>query len=334
MELIITEDREFWDKLVMSSPHGTIFHTWDWLKIIEKHCQCKLYPFVGFKGTTPVISIPLFQMKKGFIKMVFSPPPHMAIPFLGQIIPNSDDLKQNKFESTYYDFSDAIDAFLKSEGVDYVNIVTPPDFIDGRPFLWNNYDVIPQYNYIFDLKLGKDTLWRNLKKQTRKNITRAIGKGITTEIGARDELKKIYQLLIERYSQQEKKSGLKLDYLLDLYDNSPDNFFIVIAKYDGKLVGGLINLLYGDNVMSWIGNTKSSIKGYYPNDLLIWQSIEYACKKNFLHFIEIGANTRRLTEYKSNFNPNLLMNLKISKKKFHVGLFEKLYMKYRNLFLK
>jgi hypothetical protein len=46
IELRVAEKNEgkSWDRMVEASTYGTIFHTWKWLKIIEKHTKSKLYP--------------------------------------------------------------------------------------------------------------------------------------------------------------------------------------------------------------------------------------------------------------------------------------------------
>ena len=57
---IATEaDRGQWDEIVASSAEGTLFHTWKWLKIMEKHnvkkqysriFKGKLYPLIVWEG--------------------------------------------------------------------------------------------------------------------------------------------------------------------------------------------------------------------------------------------------------------------------------------------
>ena len=57
-------DAQLWDHIVDSSPQGTLFHTWKWLKIAEKHTATKLYPLMGIKGETVIGVLPIFHMKK------------------------------------------------------------------------------------------------------------------------------------------------------------------------------------------------------------------------------------------------------------------------------
>ena len=93
-----------WSKLEENLQQGTIFHTWKWLKIVEKHTRSKLYPIIGVKGTAIIGFYPLFYQKTFLFRFVFSPPPRVAVPYLGPIIIDYDELKQDKKESTFIEF--------------------------------------------------------------------------------------------------------------------------------------------------------------------------------------------------------------------------------------
>ena len=60
IDIKISDKRE-WKKLEENPQHGTIFHTWEWLKIVEKHANMRLYPIIGMKGTTVVGIYPIFN---------------------------------------------------------------------------------------------------------------------------------------------------------------------------------------------------------------------------------------------------------------------------------
>ena len=72
--------------IVDSSPQGTLFHTWKWLKIAEKHTATKLYPLMGIKGETVIGIFPIFHMKKFGISVCLLPPPSTAIPILARLL--------------------------------------------------------------------------------------------------------------------------------------------------------------------------------------------------------------------------------------------------------
>ena len=93
-----------WNEWVSLSPHGTIFHTLDWLKIVKKYKNMELIPIVGYRGNEVIGLFPLFLIKKGRFKGAFSPPPKTSIPYLGPSILRYDQIKQDKKEYILHKF--------------------------------------------------------------------------------------------------------------------------------------------------------------------------------------------------------------------------------------
>lgn len=305
--LKICDDQREWDEVVDRSPHATLFHTWKFLKIMEKHTPSKLYPLIGMKGTTPIGVYPLFFQKRFFLKTVFSPPPHCAVPYLGPLILDYDKLKQSKKESLFIDFQKAVDDFISSElRAHYVSIATPPGLDDSRPLRWANYGIRPMYNYLLDIGQGTDYVWNQVNKKLRQDINRTGKKGVVVVGGSKEDIKFVYDSLSARYEKQEKIVTTPKEYLMDIFDSfHPNNLKIFIARYQDELVGGMIDIYYNNKVTSWIGNSKTDITGLAVNDLVQWSAIEHACMQGFKHYEEVGANTPRLIQYKSKFNPEL-----------------------------
>jgi len=303
-------DSEEWDRLVEASPHGTIFHNWKWLKIIEKHTHTKLYPIIGFEKDTPIGVYPLFFKKKYFIRAVFSPPPRVSVLYLGPAFLYYDELKQSKKESIYVELQKVVDNFIASElKPNYIYISTPPGLSDARPLKWTGYEVEPMYNYFNDLSGGTEQVWQRLKKKLRQDVERTRKKGVTIEEGSKKELKKIHELLALRYSDQGKIVGDSLQYFLDLYDSFfKKNLRILVARYEGEIITGLIDVYYKDKITSWVGNLKANLRKISPNDLMNWEAIKWACEHGFKNYETMGAaNMERLYRYSSKWNSDTLI---------------------------
>jgi len=313
--LEISKDSEEWDNLVEKSPHGTIFHTWKFLKIVEKHTNSKLYPIIGMKGTTPVGIYPLFLQKKFFLRLVFSPPPHVAVPYLGPVIVDYDKLKQSKKESIFINFQKAVDEFISSElKADYVYISTPPKLLDSRPLRWVGYEIKPLHSYIIDLSKGIDCIWKQFEKKLRQNINKTKREGISVEEGSKEEFERIYDLLVERYKEQGRIVTVSKEYLCDVYNSFyPENIRITVVKYMSDIITGSIDTYYKDILTSWIGHTKTKIKNIYPNDLLRWEAIEWAYENGLRYYEEIGAGVEKLCTYKAKLNPRLVVHFSATK---------------------
>jgi hypothetical protein len=329
LRIASSEDAKEWDEINAKSPHGTIFHQWDWLKITEKHTQTTLYPLIGIKGSTSIGIFPLFFQKKGPIRMVFSPPPHAALFYLGPVMVGYDTLKQEKREINYISFQNSVEQFITHElKAQYISISLPPGLLDPRPFTWSGYSFEPQYDYVIDLSIGLDSLLETLDKRGRQNLTHAKKRGISVELGGKKEYEKILDLMEIRYKQQGKNVTVLRAYFLDLYEVYKDYLKIFVAKVDDKIVTGSIDVQYRDTHYSWIGNPKPKRRiSPSPNDLLIWESIRYAYERGFRFYVTMNAaGDRRLhSYYASKFDPELKVHISVKKHSSLTGLLERVY---------
>jgi len=307
VELQIANEKDLWNQIVESSPHGTIFHTWNWLKIVEKHSGAKLFPLVGYRGSTPVGVYPVFRLKKKIFRMVFSPPPRTLLLYLGPAIANYDRLKQNKKASLFWRFQREVDEFISSElKANYTRIRTSPG-LESRPLMWGGYDVRPLYTCMIRLDRDLDDIWSQLHRKTRVNIEKTKREGVTVQISDKEGLEYLRTALHERFKEQGFRSEKDYyrEYLNDLYDSFyPENMKIFVAKYKEEMIGGFVLLCYGDWTGLWIGIPKTRLSGIYPNDLAQWEAIKWARERGHkIYEIMDSGDDPRLTDYKSKFNP-------------------------------
>jgi hypothetical protein len=323
------DDAKKWDEINANSPHGTLFHTWDWLKNTEKHTQTMLFPFIGSKSSTPIGIFPLFFQKKGPVRMVFSPPPHAALFYLGPVMGGYDTLKQEKREINYLGFQNSVEHFIRNElKANYVSISLPPGLRDPRPFIWSGYSFEPQYDYIIDLSIGLDSLLQKLDKKGRQNLNHAKKRGIRVELGGKKEYEKILDLMDIRYAQQGKNVTVSREYFLDLYEAYKDYLKIFVAILDDKVITGSIDFQYRDTHFSWIGNPKPKTRiSPSPNDLLIWESVRYAFEQGLRYYVTMNAagDKRLHSYYASKFDPELRAHFMVKKHSHLTGILEKGY---------
>ena len=328
---IVKEDSEFWNRLVQKSYHGSVFHVWEWLKIAEKHTNTKLYPLVGFKGTEPVALLPLFYKKKLGIRMVFSPPPYVAIPYLGPVIVDYNNLKEDKRLSILSSFMKVVEQFVNEElNAGYRFTIMAPNFLDCRPFKWLNYEITPMFHYLIDLSEGENYVWSQIKRKLRCDVERTKKRGVYVEEGNEKDLRCVYDLLVQRYKQQELPVTVPIDYLLDIYKNfNPENLRIFVAKYNGETISGIVTLTFKDKIIFWIGAPKKNFMGTTPNDLLQWEAIRWACRMGYRFYEEIGAGTERLAIFKAKYNPTLCVSFAAKKYNLSTKIIEGMYLRLR-----
>jgi hypothetical protein len=299
-----------WDAAVSSSPYGTIFHTWQWLKIAEKQSATELLPFLIHKGEQLVALYPVFLQKKGIINLAFSPPSKAYMIYLGPIIVDYDSLKQDKKENIYIQVQNEVDNYIFDiKKCKYARIRSSPGLYDSRPLSWCGYIVNPSYTYRIDLSRGIDFVWQQFDGDLRRSISKAVKQGITVRSGDKEDIAFIHQSLVDRYIAQGFKPNDYTDYLHSLYDCFyPEKMKIFVAESHGKRIGGTFNLCFKNVMCFWTGLPKTDIDGVYPNDLINWEAIKWA-QINGIKYYELmdSGDDSRLRHFKSKYNPDLVI---------------------------
>jgi lipid II:glycine glycyltransferase (peptidoglycan interpeptide bridge formation enzyme) len=327
LQIAGNEELKNWDMLIEQSPYGTIFHTLDWLKIVEKHTNSKLYPLIGLKGKEVIGVFPVFYTKKGLLKMVFSPTPKVGIPYMGPVLLGYENLKQDKKESLLVDFVTRVDNFIHSNfKPTYIHFELPPGLIDCRPFKWLGYQVEPTYGYLLDISVGLSDLDLNFSIHARRNIKKAEKDGLSIELGSKEELLVLYDRLYKRYEEQEREIPISKDYLLEVFDNYfPKNLKVFTVWYKDDIISGGLKLCYKDRIIDWIGQPKTAVRT--ANDFLHWGVMKWGIEHKIHYYEILGANTLSISQFKSKFNPSLDIYFTIKKATIAGIVAEKLYEK-------
>lgn len=328
------DDAKLWNEIVYASPNGTLFHSWEWLKIVEKHSGSKLFPLVFFDADDkkPFGAIPLFFKKKLGMKMVFSPPPGSAIT-LGPILVDKG-YKQHKYELSCLEFQASVDTFINSLGAGYINIVTSPGLLDIRPFSWSHYTVAPCYTYLLNLSPSLQTIWNNSTSSLKRDVNSAQKKGVIIQEPSDEIGDYLFGALEERYAQNHQRTSSSKNYYNDIFNQfRPANIKAFVALYEGKMVTATVCTIYKDTVTAWIGSTKPQVKGLEANKLLYWNMIMWAKNNNYQYFEVEGANTKHLCAFKSIFDPALSIYFEIKKMNLLGSFAEKAYFQLKKKYL-
>jgi hypothetical protein len=314
MELkIATEtDQQTWDEVVERSPNSTLYHTWKWLKLAEKHSNLKiagmlsgarLYPVMLMEKDNPVGVYPLFLFSLAGLHFCFSPPSQTETMYLGPLFPDIDTMKQEKKQIFFLEMQNEMDRFMKKDiKSNNILIKTSPGFEDCRSFRWGGYTVEPRFTYHIDLREGTENIWKNFNRSLRYYIEKAKKEGIVVSAGNKEDAYYIYDLLKERNRIKSSK-----DFIGSVYDTFfPDRMKIFIAKAGSERLSGIITVIHKDMVSFWIGSPKYSYKGISPNELVLWESIRWASEQGYKTYEIVGADDYSLFQFKRKFNGKII----------------------------
>ena len=307
MELVLKKinNQEIWDSFVEKNHTSTLMHKWSFLKTIEKYSGYKLIPYGIYNNNEIMCILPIFIKQLFLNKLIFSPPPRMALPYLGFVFNNDyfnlrADQKENFIKMIYLD----LDKEIRKINPSYLQITSTPNLQDFRIFKWNNYHIDIQHTYVIDLSKPTDQIFSEMKKRKRQKINKAKREGI--EIHEINEPDFVYESINKKYEKQKITSPIiSKEYLKDLKKSFPNNIIFRIAQHDGKIVGSEALINYHKLHLNWIGGSTPDIK-LPVNELLLWDYIVKAQEIGLNKFDFVGANTENISHFKSQLGPELI----------------------------
>lgn len=297
---------ERWDRLIERAPSGTPFHRRAAVETLAEHADAELHPLVGYKGEEPVGVFPVFEMSKGPVPAVFSPPPDLKINHLGPVPCNLDGLKTRKRERRHRQFvegcldhlDDAIDPWFTLMRIGY-------DYPHTRPFDWNDFDITPRYTYVVDLDRDTDDLFAAFSSDARRNVRTVEESDADVFEGDRELAATVLDQVAARHRDQGESFRLTEEFVTDLYDRLPDGAVRTYGvSVDGSTVGGMITVNSETTAYRWQGGVKPDLE-LPVNDALDWHIMSEAVDRGQTRYDLVGANLPRLCRYKAKFDPEV-----------------------------
>lgn len=138
-----------------------------------------------------------------------------------------------------------------------------------------------QPRFVFRLNVeGKteDEVFALFHSKTRYNIRVAIKKGVTVELGKREDLARFHEIMVETGLRDEFVIR-SLDYFERMYDVLGENCRLYLARHEGKIIAGTLALCYGDKVWYLYGASSNESRNVMPNYLLQWEMIRWAIER-------------------------------------------------------
>jgi hypothetical protein len=296
---ILKEDEVLdWEYIVVNSPMGTIFHSSDWLNILERSLKIKLIKLAAYEEQRIVGVFPISIVGPRYIRGVFSPPPIIENPYGGPL--------------TFPDKIGIINKFIRSviRGSVLVDITFPPTFnsnskcySDLIPFK----DVIQyKHTYIINLKNPEVLIWKHFRDDTKKYIKRAINEEIKVVEGKSPASVDIYYKMLEDTYFRQGFHPLPKEFYLQVFSTlkPKGQAKIVFAEKDGVPVAAYFFLIYKGTINTWTSAsnyTNPYFKRCSPKRLIIWEIIKWAKENDILTLDLEGANIPNIAYFKESF---------------------------------
>ena len=158
-----------------------------------------------------------------------------------------------------------------------------------------NYEGIqPRFVFRLDLK-GKteDEIMQDFHHKVRYNIRLAERKGVTVQVGSREDVAKFHSMIVE--------TGIRDNFVVrgrEYYEKvfdclAPEHLRVFMAYFDGKPIAGTIGILYGNKCWYLYGASINDHRNLMPNYLLQWNMIQWAIESgcDIYDFRGVPGNT-------------------------------------------
>jgi hypothetical protein len=286
MEIVNNLDIDIWKKYVDNHPQGNIFHTPEIFEV-----------FKNAKDFHPEIWAVIDNQR--CLKALFLP---VRISYLGSVLPDFTT-RAVSYGSFLLDQSKdglkALSILLKEylnskrNSIVFTEIRNLYDFghlkeiIAREGFIFENY-----LTYLIDLNMSREKLFNKIGKRTRKHIRRAIRqKDISiNEVKDRSMVSEVYDLLKKTYKHAKILLANKslFESAFDILQPAGMAKFL-IAEKNGTPAAGSVELIYKDTVYGWYQGFDRKYSKYNPNELLIWNILEWSSTNGYRTYDFGGA---------------------------------------------
>jgi len=184
----------------------------------------------------------------------------------------------------------------------------------SEAFTKTGYVFEEHLDILFDLKKGKDELWKEIHPTRRKQINRGLKREVKTKVSELlqpGELAECYAILRSVYKEA------KLPFPpLAYFGNAISSFTkkgyfrAVLAEYNNEIIGFRFFLSYNKLLYDWYAGSKSEHYDKYPNDILPWEILKWGAENGYETFDFGGAGKPDIPygvrEYKLKFGGMLV----------------------------
>src|SRR5450759_1293181 len=306
------EDKEQWDEFVETSPQGSLFHKWDFLKTVERHSKYEFLPYCVYSGEELRCIFPLFIGRNRGLTVMNSPPPNTQISYLGPAFdPSVEARKATPKEKIFEEVTDEVCREIDKIAPNLVSFTTVPNLLDLRFFIWKNYREHLRMTYAVDLERSLDEIWTSFTRRCRQRIKQL--SPYSPEIQQTNDVSTLLDIWRPRFSELGIEVPLLSDtYLKELVAAFPQDITVYTLSIDGMVATAIACCaMQKERYGLWIGGV-SARRDLGVNEYLDWEVIKRAKSEGFKK-LDLGVSDAGPARYKSKFNPVLEPFLTLTK---------------------
>lgn len=262
----LTSDWESaWKQYIESSAHGTVAHRIEWRNIVTRtygHRPCYL---MAFDQEQVSAILPLFLVNSRLFGRFLVTAPYLS----------HGGLLAEDQEGACTLIHAAREMALEHKAK-YVEV-------RGLNKIGQGLHLKDKYcTLLLRLHADPNELWRNLQGRARRAVRKALKLGLQVERGHH-----LVEAFADVMSQRMRDLGTpfhRAPFYHNIVREFPQQAEILMARYMGQYVGGLLLVTCRETVHWPFGGALTQSRSLAPMSLLIWEAIRYGCEHGLMAF--------------------------------------------------
>jgi serine/alanine adding enzyme len=269
-----------WDKFVKTHPKSNVYHNSAWFKTITKSFPYKQKGFLILENNEIKAGLPLFEVKGLFSKRLVSNP-FRDRGCLLYTNPESLNLLLQKIKELTIDNNYD---YLVLKGIEPIANIDLKKYNFTEQKYWISTNI--------DLSEGTKVLWKKLKNNAQGPVKQARKFGVTVNSAkSLNDMKDFYNI----YLKSRQFLGIpsfSYNFFINIWENMAEKGLakLFLAKKGNKSIAGILLFTYKDIVIDAYAASISEYRKLRANDLLVWNSFEWAEENKFKTF-DFGADS-------------------------------------------
>ncbi len=172
-------------------------------------------------------------------------------------------------------------------------LVQPPDdsqitsdILGRHHFIRSNPMGVIETTLLVDVSKGKEALDEGMSRKTRRNVRLANHSGVTIREGTEKDVDLFFNLMSATCERQGVKPNPPTEEALHqlwLTFSEHHCLRVTFAEYHHEVFAGSLNIVFGKKVNLWKKGWNFKYPDRYPNDLLYYEILHWACSNKFNH---------------------------------------------------
>jgi serine/alanine adding enzyme len=283
IEILSNPDKKIWENFVYNHPRGNIFQTPEMAEVYKNtknHYSLTLAAIDSRSGEiTALVNAVRIHQFSGPIGLFTSRSIISGGPLFND---NPEGYESVRLLMEQYDAITGRNAIY----TEIRNLWDTKNVPLSREYTYEEH-----LNFLIDLSQGEEQLWKNLSQSRRHGVTKSRKKGVTIEeISSENDMETLYVLLKETYAKAlhplADKSFFDSVYTHLVSKNRGKIFF---ARHENASIGVSLFLVYKQTIYAWYRGSLQEYSKLFPNDFLVWHTLEWGSKNNYSVFDFMGA---------------------------------------------